>query len=155
VSPICTHLDRIELTELPEAIPGCEDHWWDVPLYVDTRGLTTRRMRHRGTTFEITFDFVDHDLVVATADGRAEAFELRDGLAVADFDARLHRMLADLGIDDWSDSVLEESPAGSAARRARCISSGTASTSPWPATGAAQRLPSTPTMSRRRPTRAR
>ena len=21
----CTHLDRIELTELPEAIPGCED----------------------------------------------------------------------------------------------------------------------------------
>jgi hypothetical protein len=25
VSPICTHLDWIELTELPEAIPGCED----------------------------------------------------------------------------------------------------------------------------------
>jgi hypothetical protein len=109
VSPICTHLDRIEFTELPETIPGCEDHSWHVPLYVDTRGLTTRRMHHRGTTFEITFDFVDHDLVVATADGRAEAFELRDGLAVADFGARLHRMLADLGIDDWSDSVLEES----------------------------------------------
>jgi hypothetical protein len=25
VSPTCTHLDQIELTELPEAIPGCED----------------------------------------------------------------------------------------------------------------------------------
>ena len=34
------------------------------PLYVDVRGLTTRRLHHAGTTFEITLDFVDHALVV-------------------------------------------------------------------------------------------
>ena len=25
MSPVCAHLDRIELTELPDAIAGCED----------------------------------------------------------------------------------------------------------------------------------
>jgi hypothetical protein len=75
------------------------NHWWHVPLYVDVRGLTTRRMHHRGTTFEIRFDFVDHLLVAATADGRREAFALRDGLSVADFDRQLHALLAELGVD--------------------------------------------------------
>ena len=33
------------------------NHWWNVPLYVDVRGLTTRRLHNRGTTFEIRFIF--------------------------------------------------------------------------------------------------
>jgi hypothetical protein len=90
----CQIVGKLRMARTPP-----RNHWWHVPLYVDTRGLTTRRMHHGGTTFEITFDFVDHDLVVATADGRAEAFALRDGLSVADFDATIHRTLADLGID--------------------------------------------------------
>ena len=56
-------------------------------------------MHHRDTTFEITFDFVDHLLVAATADGRRGAFALRDGLSVADFDRQLHALLAELGVD--------------------------------------------------------
>ena len=75
------------------------NHWWNVPLYVDVHGLTTRRLHHRGTTFEITLDFLDHALVVQTADGRNRSIELGDGVAVADFDARLHTLLADLGVD--------------------------------------------------------
>ena len=75
------------------------NHWWNVPLYVDVRGLTTRRLHHRDTTFEITIDFLDHALVVQTADGGNRAFELGDGMPVADFDARLHALLAELGID--------------------------------------------------------
>jgi hypothetical protein len=75
------------------------NHWWNVPLYVDVRGLTTRRLHHHGTTFEITIDFVDHALVVRTADGRIRSFELGGGLPVADFDARLHTILRELGID--------------------------------------------------------
>jgi hypothetical protein len=75
------------------------NHWWHVPLYVDVHGLTTRRMHQRETTFEITFDFLEHALVVATADGRRDGFALRDGLSVADFDAQLHVTLADLGVD--------------------------------------------------------
>jgi hypothetical protein len=75
------------------------NHWWNAPLYVDVRGLTTRRLHHNHTTFEITLDFVDHALIVRTADGRGQSFQLEDGLPVADFDARLHQALGDLGID--------------------------------------------------------
>jgi hypothetical protein len=75
------------------------NHWWNVPLYVDVRGLSTRRLHHRGTTFEITIDFVDHALIVRTADGRTRSFELGSGLPVADFDARIHAILGELDID--------------------------------------------------------
>src|SRR5260221_11024049 len=66
------------------------NHWWNAPLYVDVRGLTTRRLHHGGTTFEITLGFVDHAVVVRTADGRARAFELAGGRPGADVHARLH-----------------------------------------------------------------
>ncbi|MDP9221885.1 MAG: DUF5996 family protein [Actinomycetota bacterium] len=75
------------------------NHWWNVPLYVDVRGLTTRRLHHRHTTFEITMDFVDHALTVRTADGRTRSLGLGSGLSVADFDARVHAMLRELDID--------------------------------------------------------
>ncbi len=75
------------------------NHWWNVPLYVDVRGLTTRRLHHRHTTFEITIDLVDHALIVRTADGRTRSFELGGGLSVADFDARIHAILGELDID--------------------------------------------------------
>jgi Family of unknown function (DUF5996) len=90
----CQIVGKIRMATTPP-----RNHWWHVTLYVDTRGLTTRRMHHRDTTFEITFDLVDHALAVTTADGRAGRFALRDGLSVADFDAQLHATLAELGID--------------------------------------------------------
>ena len=75
------------------------NHWWNVPLYVHVRGLTTRRLHHAGTTFELRLDFVDDTLEVATADGRRRSFGLAGGVPVAEFDAALHRLLAELGID--------------------------------------------------------
>src|SRR5205823_5991855 len=70
------------------------NHWWNVTLYVDVRGLTTRRMHAaNGVTFEIAFDFVDHRLLVATNGGAVESFDLVDGLSVAAFDAKLHEAL--------------------------------------------------------------
>jgi hypothetical protein len=85
------------------------NHWWHVTLYVDVRGMTTRRMHSTsGVTFEIVFDFVDHRLVVLTNDGRVESFELVDGLSVAAFDEKLHGVLDRLGID----VPIRESPFG-------------------------------------------
>jgi len=76
------------------------NHWWHVPLYVDVRGLTTRRLHGaNGITFEIGFDFVDHRLVVRTSGGAIESFPLVDGLSVAAFDEELHATLARLGVD--------------------------------------------------------
>src|SRR5437899_6194216 len=76
------------------------NHWWHVPLYVDVRGLTTRRLHaESGVTFKVAFDFVEHRLVVETNGGGVESFELVDGLSVAAFDEKLHAALARLDID--------------------------------------------------------
>ena len=54
------------------------NHWWHVPLYVDVRGMTTRRLHApSGITFEIAFDFVDHRLVVLTDSGAGRVVRAR------------------------------------------------------------------------------
>ena len=83
------------------------NHWWHAPLYVDVRGLTTGPLRQNERTFDITLDLVGHELVVRTADER-RAFALTDGVTVADFDARLHSVLAELGVD----VTIQEQPYG-------------------------------------------
>ena len=54
-----------------------QNHWWNAPLYVDTRGLTTRRMPLRDGDFDVTFDFVEHELVVRTSRGRGRVVPAR------------------------------------------------------------------------------
>ena len=48
-----------------------ENHWWNVPLYVNSVGLTTSLMPLgvRGG-LEIVFDFLEHRLVLRLTDGR-------------------------------------------------------------------------------------
>jgi hypothetical protein len=84
------------------------NHWWHATLYVDARGLTTRRMHRGDVSFEIDFDFIEHRLLIATNGGAVESFELADGLSVAQFDAQLHEALGRLGID----VAIRESPFG-------------------------------------------
>ena len=93
------HLYAQIIGKIRLATTAPRNHWWNAALYVDVRGLTTRRLHHHVTTFEIKFDFVDHALLVQTGDGRNRRLELGDGLTVADFDARVHAMLAELGVD--------------------------------------------------------
>jgi hypothetical protein len=45
------------------------NHWWQVPLYVSARGLTTSLMHREGTGVEIEFDLIDHVLQLRTTDG--------------------------------------------------------------------------------------
>jgi Family of unknown function (DUF5996) len=90
----CQIVGKVRLATTPP-----RNQWWNVPLYVDVRGLTTRRLHHNDTTFQIDFDFVDHALLVRTHDGRVRSFELADGVPVADFDARLHETLSELVVD--------------------------------------------------------
>ena len=47
----CQIVGKIRLATTPP-----RNHWWNVPLYVDVRGLTTRRLHHSHATFEITLD---------------------------------------------------------------------------------------------------
>jgi hypothetical protein len=75
------------------------NHWWHVPLYLDVRGLTTRRLHYGQVSFQIDLDFVDHLLVVRTNRGQQGSFPLQDGLSVAGFDRHLHQLLERLGVD--------------------------------------------------------
>jgi hypothetical protein len=75
------------------------NHSWHVALYVTARGLTTSPIPHGARTFEIEFDFLDHQLRIKTSEGRIETLPLAPR-AVADFYAELFaRLLAlDLAI---------------------------------------------------------
>ncbi|MEM9554274.1 MAG: DUF5996 family protein [Acidobacteriota bacterium] len=71
------------------------NHSWHVPLYVTTRGLGTSPIAHGARSFDIDFDFIDHQLVVRTAEGdqRHLALEPR---SVADFYQALMALLDEL-----------------------------------------------------------
>ena len=74
------------------------NHWWNVTLYVTSRGLTTSPIPDGDRTFEIQFDFVDHQLRIDTSDGASERIPLQP-MSVADFYAEVMARLKRLGID--------------------------------------------------------
>ena len=75
------------------------NHWWNVPFHLTGRGITTRPMGQvdGNPIFTIDFDFVDHQLRIATLDGRALAVPL-SGQSVASFCDQTMAALASLGI---------------------------------------------------------
>ncbi len=74
------------------------NHWWQVPLYVTCRGLTTSPMPHGPGTFQIDFDFIAHRLDIRTSSGATDCFPLQPQ-SVADFYAELMGRLRALGLD--------------------------------------------------------
>jgi hypothetical protein len=74
------------------------NHWWQVPLYVTSRGLTTSPIPDNARTFQIDFDFIAHRLTMATSDGRTESFALAPR-SVADFYKETMERMRVLGID--------------------------------------------------------
>jgi hypothetical protein len=68
------------------------NHSWHVTLYVTARGLTTSPVAHGSRTFQIDFDFLDHQLKVQSSDGGSGGFAL-EPQSVAAFYARLMKEL--------------------------------------------------------------
>jgi len=73
------------------------NHWWNVPLYVAARGLSTSRIPYRQGGFELRFDFVTHELVLETNAGVVHALALQPK-TVAHFYAEFLQLLRDVGI---------------------------------------------------------
>jgi hypothetical protein len=74
------------------------NHWWQVPLYVSPRGLTTTAIPHDGAEFQVDFDFVDHRLEVT--DSAAGTFTMRlEPKSVARFYREFMDGLGGLGVD--------------------------------------------------------
>src|SRR5579863_9873218 len=80
------------------ALAPYENHWWQVTLYPSARGLTTSAIPYGGASFEILFDFIDHQLRIEKSDGRVKTLALAPR-AVADFYAETMEALRSLGID--------------------------------------------------------
>ncbi len=74
------------------------NHWWNVPLYVTSVGLTTSAIPCRDKTFEVAFDFVRHCLDLRTSDGRQQSIPLV-ARSDADFYAEYMSSLRSLGIE--------------------------------------------------------
>jgi hypothetical protein len=78
------------------------NHWWNIPLYVTARGLTTSRIPYGMRAFELSFDFIRHQLVLETSDGQLKALPL-EPRSVAEFYRELMELLrsAEIEVKVW------------------------------------------------------
>jgi len=74
------------------------NHWWEVPLYVGARGLTTSPIPYRLGIFEVEFDFLEHALRIVTSQGRTKVIRLAPK-TVAAFYSEFMAALHSLGIE--------------------------------------------------------
>jgi Family of unknown function (DUF5996) len=74
------------------------NHWWQVPLYVSARGLTTSSMPYPRGAFDMEFDFVEHRLDLRASTGGQRSVPLASR-PVADFYAETMAALGELGVD--------------------------------------------------------
>ena len=72
------------------------NHWWNVPFYLTARGMTTLAMANDHGSVEVRFDFIDHQLIIETSQGRVVSIPLV-AQSVADFYEKVMRALADSG----------------------------------------------------------
>jgi hypothetical protein len=73
------------------------NHSWHVALYPTAQGLTTSLIPYKQRSFEIEFDFNQHQLVIRTSEGKSEKIALKPR-TVAGFYAAVVATLASLGI---------------------------------------------------------
>jgi Family of unknown function (DUF5996) len=79
------------------ALEPMVNHWWQVPLYVSARGLTTSLMHAPDVDLEIEFDFIDHHLDMRTSTGDVRHIAL-EPKSVADFYGETMSTLDSLGV---------------------------------------------------------
>ena len=79
------------------ALSPLQAHWWNVPLYVSARGLSTAAMPYGTELLEIEFDFVSHDLCFRLSDGSKLSRPLR-AQSVAEFYQEYQHCLEALGV---------------------------------------------------------
>lgn len=80
------------------ALTPLVNHWWNVPLYVTSSGLTTSRIPYGDRSFELRFDFIEHKLKLETCEGIKESLDLAPR-TVADFYQELFKILRAAKID--------------------------------------------------------
>jgi hypothetical protein len=79
------------------ALEPMVNQWWQVPLYVSARGLTTSLMHSEVGGVEIEFDFIDHVLETRTSSGERRQVPLGPR-TVASFYGEVIDVLGGLGV---------------------------------------------------------
>ena len=80
------------------ALTPLVNHWWNVPLYVSAKGLTTSRIPYGERSFELWFDFIRHQLVLETNEGVVKTLALVPR-SVAAFYKEFMSLLGSAGIE--------------------------------------------------------
>jgi hypothetical protein len=80
------------------ALNPFRNHWWNVPLYVSARGLTTGAIPYKSLMFDVEFDFISHQIVIRTSEGRGTVKPLL-AQSVAAFYGEFMADLKSLGIE--------------------------------------------------------
>jgi len=86
-------IGKIQLALMPR-----KNHWWNITLLTNSKGLITHTMPTEDFTFEIQFNFLEHKLEVITSNDLYETFPLRDGLSVSEFYEKIFAILDKLDI---------------------------------------------------------
>ena len=74
------------------------NHFWHVTLYLSARGMTTSPIPYADRSFELEFDFIDHQLVARVSDGETRSIPL-EPRSVAEFYDRYVEMMHTIGIE--------------------------------------------------------
>ncbi|HYK22735.1 MAG TPA: DUF5996 family protein [Pyrinomonadaceae bacterium] len=74
------------------------NHWWNVPLYVSARGLTTTAMPYNEIFFEMEFDFIEHNLLIECSHGARATVPLQPK-SVAKFYDETMAALREVGVE--------------------------------------------------------
>ena len=87
------------------------NHSWAIAFHLTSRGLRTQLLAHQGRTFTITFDFLDHQLVIETSDDVRRTLPLAPR-SVAEFYREVMTMLDEMAlpVKIWSMPVEIPSP---------------------------------------------
>lgn len=93
---------KIRLVQTP-----LTNQWWNVPLYVSPRGLSTSAVPYEDKSFSIDFDFLSHRLIVQTSFNDGFSFDL-EPMTVADFYEKLFGKLKETGIEVEIKAVPDE-----------------------------------------------
>src|SRR4051812_29281398 len=104
------------------ALSPMANHWWNVPLYVTARGLSTSTIPVGAHALDIELDFLSHALVMRTSTGAFASMPLRDGPLdgfYRDYLERLGRLGLDVRLYPYAVELTERIRFDQDARRCR------------------------------------
>lgn len=80
------------------ALSPMVNHWWQVPLYVTPRGLSTGPMPYAAGSCEVVFDFMGQQLRLHTSNGQARTMPLQPQ-SVAEFYQQYRALLREADVE--------------------------------------------------------